>query len=144
MPNIVHKVGIDAPMEKVFDAISTVNGLKGWWTEHTEGEDQVGGKINFRFPETGPTMEVLELASPEFIKWKCVDGVDQWKDTICIFELDEKDGQTDVMFSQNGWEDETDLFAHCSTKWATFMLSLKEFCESGKGKAYPNDVKIGK
>jgi hypothetical protein len=27
-------------------------------------------------------------------------------------------------------------------KWATFMLSLRELAEAGKGKPSPNDVKI--
>jgi hypothetical protein len=31
---------------------------------------------------------------------------------------------------------------HCSTKWATFLLSLRDDLESGKGRPAPRDVKI--
>ena len=31
---------------------------------------------------------------------------------------------------------------HCSTKWATFLMSLKSLVETGKGAPYPNDVLI--
>jgi hypothetical protein len=31
---------------------------------------------------------------------------------------------------------------HCSTKWATFLMSLQALVETGKGAPYPNDVKI--
>ncbi len=31
---------------------------------------------------------------------------------------------------------------HCSTKWATFLMSLKQFAETGKGEPAPNDVRI--
>jgi hypothetical protein len=31
---------------------------------------------------------------------------------------------------------------HCSTKWATYMLSLKALVETGSGKPSPDDVKI--
>jgi len=31
---------------------------------------------------------------------------------------------------------------HCSTKWATFMLSLKQLVETGKGAPSPDDVQI--
>jgi hypothetical protein len=30
----------------------------------------------------------------------------------------------------------------CSTKWATFLLSLRSLVETGKGAAWPNDVKL--
>ena len=32
--------------------------------------------------------------------------------------------------------------AHCSTKWATFLLSLRDLVETGKGKPAPADLKI--
>jgi hypothetical protein len=32
--------------------------------------------------------------------------------------------------------------AHCSMKWATFMLSLRELVETGKGRPSPVDLKI--
>jgi len=31
---------------------------------------------------------------------------------------------------------------HCSTKWATFLMSLKALMESGKGRPFPEDVLI--
>jgi hypothetical protein len=35
-----------------------------------------------------------------------------------------------------------DFYAHCSMKWATFMLSLKDLLEKGKGRPSPNDLHI--
>jgi len=31
---------------------------------------------------------------------------------------------------------------HCSTKWATFLLSLKDYVERGEGRPEPRDTKI--
>jgi hypothetical protein len=31
---------------------------------------------------------------------------------------------------------------HCSTKWATYLMSLKSLAETGKGAPHPEDVKI--
>ncbi len=142
MPDIVHKINIHAPAEKVYDAIATVDGLKGWWTAHVEGESREGKKLAFRFPETGPVMEVLELCPHELVKWKCVGGEEEWKETILTFEIEERDGVSDLFFAQSGWEDQSSFYAHCNTKWALFMLSLKEFCQSGHGHPYPLDIKI--
>ena len=32
MPDILHRVGIDATPEKVFNALATIEGLRGWWS----------------------------------------------------------------------------------------------------------------
>jgi hypothetical protein len=34
------------------------------------------------------------------------------------------------------------MLPHCSTKWAVFMLSLKELLEKGKGHPAPDDIEI--
>ena len=31
---------------------------------------------------------------------------------------------------------------HCSTKWAAYLMSLKELVETGQGAPAPNDVQI--
>lgn len=142
MSDIVHKITVKTSKDKVFDAVATVVGLKGWWTTHVEGDSLEGEKLQFLFPKEGPAMEVLEI-SADFIKWRCADGPDEWKNTIVTFDLEEKDGITEILFAQSGWEDESDFFAHCNTKWAVFMLSLKEYCETGKGRPYPEDISIG-
>ncbi len=144
MPDIVHKININAPVEKVYDAVSTSEGLKGWWTEHVDGESKEGEKLTFLFPETGPVMEVLELYTNELVKWKCTGSVEEWQDTIFTFEMEEKNGGCELLFAQSGWADQSDFFAHCNTKWAVFMLSMKEYCETGKGKAFPHDINIEK
>jgi hypothetical protein len=41
-----------------------------------------------------------------------------------------------------GWNSENAFFHHCSTKWATFLLSLRDYVENGVGRPFPNDIKI--
>ena len=53
MAAITHLFHIDAPREKVFLAVSTINGLQQWWTEQTSGSDKIGGVIEFRFGGRG-------------------------------------------------------------------------------------------
>jgi hypothetical protein len=49
MPDIIHRVGIKKPAANVYPALSTIDGLAGWWTSDTTGTSQVGGNITFRF-----------------------------------------------------------------------------------------------
>jgi len=40
------------------------------------------------------------------------------------------------------WRSPVDFMHHCSTKWATFLLSLRELLEHGSGRTAPHDLKI--
>ena len=37
MPDILHRVGIDAKPDKVFAALTTIRGLGDWWVSDTKG-----------------------------------------------------------------------------------------------------------
>ena len=49
---------------------------------------------------------------------------------------------TIVMFGHRKWREEVEFMGHCSTKWATYLLSLRDLVETGKGKPAPNDLMI--
>jgi uncharacterized protein YndB with AHSA1/START domain len=147
--DIVHRVGIKAPASKVYAALTTIDGLAAWWTRDTTGQSKPGGHIAFRFHTAagdeigGFGMDVLELAPQQAVRWRVKDGPPEWIGTGIEFLLSQEDGYTIVRFGHRGWRDEGDFMAHCSTKWATYLLSLRELVETGKGKPSPDDVLIG-
>jgi hypothetical protein len=59
------------------------------------------------------------------------------------FSLARQDDFTVVMFSHRGWREEAAFLAHCSTKWATLLLGLRDLAETGRGCPAPNDRRIG-
>ena len=59
------------------------------------------------------------------------------------FSLARQDDLIVVMFSHRGWREEVEFTAHCSTKWATLLLSLRDLVEIGNGRPVPNDRPIG-
>jgi hypothetical protein len=42
----------------------------------------------------------------------------------------------------SGWPEPVEFMDHCSTKWAVFLMSLKQFVETGSGSPNPRDVQI--
>jgi uncharacterized protein YndB with AHSA1/START domain len=148
MVDIVHRVGVKAPASEVYAALSTIDGLASWWTTATTGSSKVGGAIAFRFhTEAGDEiggfdMEVLELAPEQKVRWRVKAGPDEWVGTDIEFSLSRQDDYTIVMFGHRNWREEVEFMAHCSTKWATFLLSLRDLVETGKGKPAPHDVQI--
>jgi uncharacterized protein YndB with AHSA1/START domain len=148
MADIIHRIGIKSSPDQVYKALSTINGLANWWTEETEGEDQTGGKIQFTFrSQAGEVkgimiMQVEQLEPGTLVRWRCVDGPPEWIGTIVTFDLSEQDGQTIILFGHRNWAEAVEFMAHCSMKWAVFLLSLREYVETGKGRPSPGDLKI--
>jgi uncharacterized protein YndB with AHSA1/START domain len=144
MPDILHKVGIKSSSPNdAYKALTTLEGLSGWWTTETKGTSKVGGVIQFRFGDHGGfDMKVLELEPARRVLWQVVDGPQEWIGTNVGFDLRQDDDFTIVLFKHQGWKAPTESMHHCSTKWGTFLMSLKSLVETGKGAPYPNDVLI--
>src|SRR5262245_23521327 len=143
MSDILHKVAVKASPESTYRALNTREGLSGWWTTDTQGSFKVGGVIRFRFGDRGYIeMKVLELAPASRLLWEVVGGPADWIGTKVAFELRQEGDFTVVLFKHQGWEEPSEFMHHCSTKWATFLISLKSAVETGTGAPYPNDVHI--
>jgi uncharacterized protein YndB with AHSA1/START domain len=148
MADINHRVGIRAPAAQVYAALSTVDGLAGWWTRATSGEAQPGGTLTFRFHDPagddigGFGMDVLDATPDRTVRWRVKDGPQEWIGTEIDFSLARDGDYTIVLFGHRNWPEAREFMAHCSTKWATFLISLKELVETGRGRPSPDDVKI--
>lgn len=138
MPDILHRVGINASPEVVFAALTSIDGLSHWWTTDCRGEPGRGGTIDFGFCR----MKVAELRKDELVKWQCISGPEEWLGTDVTFRLEHKDNQTFVLFKHANWKEPVEFMHHCSTKWATFLLSLKNLLERDEGRPAPYDVKL--
>jgi uncharacterized protein YndB with AHSA1/START domain len=138
-----HRIGVQTPStDAVYVALTTIDGLAGWWTTDTTGDAGLAGKIAFRFLPGGFDMEVIELVPGERVRWRVVDGPPEWIDTTIDWRLSRSEGFTIVRFSHEGWTEVGDFMAHCNTKWASYLLSLKALVETGTGSPSPHDVQI--
>ena len=148
MVDIIHRIGIRASAGQVYKALSTIQGLANWWTEEVEGDENIGGRVKFTFrSETGDikgqmVMEIQQLNAQQTVRWQCVDGPVEWIGTEITFDLSQQDDQIIIIFGHRNWREPIEFMAHCSMKWAVFLLSLREYVETGKGKPSPRDVKI--
>lgn len=141
--DILHRIGIHhATPDQVYDALTTIDGLAGWWTEKTEGSAEPGGVIAFRFIPGGFDMKVLERDPGRLVRWEVVDGPPEWLGTTIRWELEKRDDYTIVLFKHEGWREAVEFMHHCSTKWAIYLMSLKQLVETGEGAPAPRDVMI--
>ncbi|HVN97851.1 MAG TPA: SRPBCC domain-containing protein [Syntrophorhabdaceae bacterium] len=142
---IHHEVGIKASLKAVYQALTDTKKLAGWWTRDTRGSgSKVGDVLEFRFGDFLQKFEVVELMPGRLVRWKAdkKETVEEWIGTEVAFHLNPDEKQVYVHFVHSGWRSDSGLLPHCSTKWAVFMLSLKDLLEKGKAHPYPKDVQI--
>lgn len=161
MPNIHHEVLIAAPAENVYHALTTQEGLSGWWTPQTTAVPEVGTVARFAFGSNYfKEMKIVDLRPFERVGWRCVAGAEEWIGTTLSFQLqsgDEKhllgvhpeaagqiqqkvnDGLSTILtLRHDSWAGYSPMFAECSYTWAQFLRSLKWFCETGTGRPWPH------
>jgi uncharacterized protein YndB with AHSA1/START domain len=103
-----------APIQAVWNAIATADGLAGWFVQEVEGSLTPGSMATFHFGNgiSGP-IQVLERIEPTLFSFKWHPGEDQgctWdkypesETTTVKFELSEKDGGTKVVITESGFD----------------------------------------
>ena len=144
MADILHLIKINAPHEKAYQAISTVEGIRNWWTRDADLDAKIGGSGEFRFADGKriTKVQVEELKPSSRVVWKVLAApIPTWAGTTISFEpRAEGDGGTLLHFAHRGFKDADDLFAYSATAWGYFVVSLKQYLESGKGTPHPDDV----
>jgi uncharacterized protein YndB with AHSA1/START domain len=143
MPDILHRIGAKSTSpDAVYTALTTVEGLSGWWTRDTRGDGDVGGVLQFRFGVGGFDMKVVALGPNTRVLWEVIDGPEEWIGTKVSWDLKQEGDYTVVLFKQQGWTEAVEFMHHCSTKWAVYLMSLKSLVETGRGAPDPDDLKI--
>ena len=143
MADILHRIGVEhSSPQQVYDALTTLDGLSGWWAEKTTGDTDPGGVIEFRFGPGGIDMKVVELDPGRLVRWEVVGGPAEWIGTEVRFDIRQDGDWTIVLFRHEGWREPVEFMSHCSTKWATYLVSLKQLLETGTGAPDPRDLLI--
>jgi uncharacterized protein YndB with AHSA1/START domain len=141
--DILHKIGVrSASADQVYEALTTLDGLSGWWTSDTTGDAGLGGVVTFRFTGGVVDMEVRELDPAKRVLWAVTSGPDEWLGTTVTWEIREEGDYAIVLFTHGGWREPVEFMHHCSTKWATYLMSMKALLETGDGAPHPRDVEV--
>jgi uncharacterized protein YndB with AHSA1/START domain len=143
--DIIHRIGIKAPASQVYDAVATAQGIAGWWTRDTTGNAK---NVNSRFLKKDGTeigamdYTLSKLVPGKSAQWDFTAGPEEWLPTTVTFDMTQDGDTTVVLFGHRNWKEPVEFMAHCSMKWAVFLLSLRQYVETGTGRPSPEDTKI--
>jgi uncharacterized protein YndB with AHSA1/START domain len=135
-PHYHKELRIDAPREKVYQALTTNQGIAGWWTNKVQGVHEEGGAVRVEFEGPGHVMRVEELRNPAKVAWSCASHnfFPEWPSTTMNFELTaESETSCKLSFEHYGLKSDCACYGDCSRGWDHFLASLVRFCETGAG-----------
>jgi len=136
MKTILHAFDIEADREKVRRALTTLEGLSGWWTTEVAGQTEEGGVIHFVFDgDFNPDMRVDE-SSNGTVRWTCVGGHEPWLDNTFEFEI-AGEAPVNFMMRQHYARELSDrAYGIYNFNWGYYLDSLRTLVESGNGKPF--------
>ncbi|MEA2211789.1 MAG: hypothetical protein QOF83_1737 [Solirubrobacteraceae bacterium] len=127
--------------ERVFEAVTTLEGIGGWWTTRVRGNPSEGGQLELIFARHDQKilLRVDEATSPSKVVWTCTThtGHPEWKDTRIVFELiaNRETGGT-LRFRHIGLTPTLSCYDTCESGWDHFLTSLLSFAQHGTGSPY--------
>lgn len=141
MPHIRHLITIEASPGKVYDAVTTRDGLAAWWTTEVDVKTGEEDKLRLYFgPDYYKELHRVEVLANRRARYKILAGNPQWLKTELVFDIRPEGHSTRLFFEHNGWKDYTDMYSQCSYDWSLFLRSLKSFAETGTGKPFPDHL----
>ncbi len=120
LPEIRKTVVLEAPIEKVWKAVSTSEGIEGWWMPNTLVAER-GREFTLHAGKYGDSeCRIIEIEPPHKLSFT-------WdKEWTVTFELEETDeGKTEFTLTHSGW------FADKKTRFGQPHTTVRGVMEEG-------------
>jgi uncharacterized protein YndB with AHSA1/START domain len=131
-PTIDHEMKIDASPEKVFAALTTLDGVMGWQTPTATGTGDVGSEWVFSFADHPEfAWEVTTSDAPSHVAWRCTRGPGDSVGTTATFTIAPAGARTLLELQHGGWPGTHGNFRKCNTTWGVLLHHLRDYVESG-------------
>jgi hypothetical protein len=133
--SIILATDVEADRARVFEALSTTQGQRGFWTADC---DVSGGRARFGFPQAPADLLADVITEPgKLVRMRVSSGFPFWAGSTWEWELGDATragSGTGVLFRHYGFGEgygEADL-GHTAQTWATIMQRLADYLATGK------------
>lgn len=143
MKSYQQSLSIKASPAAVYAALTTIQGLRAWWTQDCAGGVAVGDTLEFRFSECYKDMRIEKLQADSEVRWLCtrahivaesVNLADEWVGTQVVFHISDAGlGKTQLDLEHIGLLPSLQCYTLCQNGWQHFLASLQQYLETGTG-----------
>ncbi len=137
--DVAMQIDIAAEPATVEAALTTTEGIAGWWTTRNQSTATVGETSRYEFPGMPMSwdMKVTEAVPGQVLGWHCTGGPQPWIGTDLRWAMSAApEGGTRVLFDHTGFAAKDEMFRIVTMGWAQMILRLKEYAETGKPVPY--------
>jgi uncharacterized protein YndB with AHSA1/START domain len=129
-------IRVKAAPGQLFDALTSVDGLAGWWVPVT-GSGEAGGELRFIMNSPDPlVIHVDEATRPATVRWTVTECnfLADWVGTRPTFTITAVDGGgSELHFRHGGLTPELECIEMCANGWNHYLGSLRDYVEVGRG-----------
>ena len=139
---------VDQTPEVAFKAI---NNPRGWWAEDIEGgTEKLNDEFDYHYEDVHYChMKLIEVIPNQKVVWLVIDNhfnftkdKTEWVGTKVIFEISEKNGKTQIVFTHEGLVPSYECYDICHDAWTDYIQgSLHDLIMTGKGRPNPKGGK---
>jgi hypothetical protein len=140
---------VDQTPEEVFNAVTNV---RGWWSENIEGGTaRLNDEFLYHYKDVHISkMKLIEVIPGKKVVWCVLDNYfkftkdeHEWKGNKIVFDITEKDGKTQLRFTQVGLVPDYECFNVCKDAWSNYINnSLRNLVMTGKGQPNPKEEEV--
>ena len=143
MADIFADFPIRASRERVFDALTTPEGLNAWWTMVCTGQSSPGSEYHLGFGPAYDWRAVVSASTPnaEF-DLEITHADDDWTGTHVGFSLSAEGGVTTVKFYHTGWPMANEHWRVSCYCWPIYLRLLRRYVETGEIVAYEERLSV--
>ena len=130
MPDIRHLVFIKSTPEKIYEAITTQQGIAAWWSVHNNAKPEAGSVYRISFGgDYFKEIKIIKLIPDQKVEWEILDAHPEWLNTKIAFDISMGKDNAELRFDHSGWKNYTDMFAQCNHHWGVYLENLKALTE---------------
>ena len=143
MADIFHDFPIKAPLDRVFEAVSTPQGLDRWWTKRSEGKPAEGSEYELCFgPQYDWRAKVTRYTPNSEFELEILRADNNWNGTRVGFRLEVRGDATWIRFHHRGWRSENEHYRISCNCWALYLRILRRFLEHGESVPYESRLDV--
>lgn len=134
------------------EVFAAINNVRGWWSEQIDGPtDKLNAEFNYHYKDVHrATMKIVGFIPGKKVVWLVKENhfnftkdKTEWTGTKISFEISEKDGKTQLLFTHIGLVPAYECYKICADAWGNYINgSLKSLIETGKGNPNPYEKAI--
>jgi uncharacterized protein YndB with AHSA1/START domain len=141
MNDIHHEITSQASTNAAYAALTTPEGLRGWWARDCDISEGVGAEHELRFAKDDRLVAMrfrVEALEPDrLVRWSCVEnGNPAWVGSTLEWRLEAGTAGSTIRFEHGGFAAGGPPYEMTVQGWTHFTASLQRLLDTGTGEPW--------